>query len=250
MTPRFATLGDEELLRSIVTHPSVRKHTECDGAREFDPTAYTAHPKSRAILVEGGCWLLAALEQDAYGVHTCLLPECRGARAVAAAEMALEFTFVRTDATQLWTSVPENNRAALWFAHKMGFRDEYTRPGAWMQGGRAWAMTYLRLDIDRWVQGSERLREAGEWFHAQREAGGHAASHACDAMHDRYVGAAGALIVNGQIAKARHVYNRWARACGYQPFEVLDTDPVRLSIGDATVAMTEQGLIFEELAHA
>lgn len=239
---RFAGPGDEDLLRSIVLDPSVRAGAECDGAPEFDPTKYTQHPKSRAVLVDGGCWLMAALEQDAYGIHTCLLPEARGGVGLHLSAQALEFAFVHTDAMQLWTMVPANNPQALRFAHWAGFRDEYTRKAAWQQSGVRHAATYLRMDVDRWVQTSARMQLKGDEFHQRRDH----VSHAYDPMHDRYVGAAWEWIRAGQFEKAHHVYNRWARMAGYQPFEFVSMDPLAIDIGDARVALVGDELVFEE----
>lgn len=230
MTPRFAAPADDALLTSILMHPEVRRWVAHDGAPPFDPTKYTAHQKSFAVLVDGGAWLAPALEDRAYGVHTALSPRLRGARALAAAAAALEFAFVHSDAEQLWTMVPENNPQAMWFALRAGFRVHSRREAVWLSGGRLWPMHYLRLDVDGWVVGSASMRQVGQAFHAMLESHGHADPHAEDATHDRYVGYACTLALAGQVDKAHRIYNRYARACGYEPFEIVSRDPLRIDI--------------------
>lgn len=230
MTPRFATPADDALLTSILMHPQVRQWVSHDGAPTFDPTRYTAHPKSFAVLVDGGAWLAPALEDRAYGVHTALLPDLRGQRALDAAAAALEFAFLRTDAEQLWTMVPENNPRALWFALRSGFRAHSHRKDVWLAGGRRWAMTYLRLDIDSWIMASATMRQVGHAFHAMLESHGQPAEHGEDETHDRYVGFAYTLAFAGQADKAQRIYNRYARACGYEPFDIVSRAPLRINI--------------------
>lgn len=199
MNARFATPADDALLASIFAHPEVACWTSCDGAAAFDPKAYTAHPKSFAVIVDGGCWLCAALEQDAYGVHAAMLPECRGAAAVAAAEFALHLVFTRTDAEQLWACIPSSNKAAIAFAVHRGFRRQLVHASMWIKDGEAVAMELMRLDIDDWIQGAGLPDQT--------------AAH-------RYERSTTDMLLAGQADKAQHVFNRWARACGVTPMEV------------------------------
>jgi hypothetical protein len=254
---RFATPADDALLASICEHDQVRPACVQDGATPaFEPARYTAHAKSRAVLAFDdagqalGAWLMCALEQDAYGIHTNLLPSCRGRRAIETATAALQFCFIHTDAMQLWTCVPGCNRPAAWFAHHMGFRDEFTRAHVWLKDGQRWDMTYMRMDVDHWIQGSQAMQEVGERFHELRAAHGTPPNHGHDPIHDRYAGAAWMFIEAGQFDKAHHVYNRWARACGYQPLQYLSFEPLRIDIGDAVIHIDADAVSFEEKTHA
>lgn len=248
--PRFATPADDALLTSILMHPEVRRWVAHDDAPPFDPTKYTAHPKSFAVLVDGGAWLAPALEDRSYGVHTALSPRLRGARALAAAAAALELAFVHTDAEQLWTMVPENNPQAMWFALRAGFRAHSRRDAVWLSGGRRWAMSYLRMDVDGWIQGSAAMRGVGQAFHAMLESHGHAADHADDPTHDRYVGYATTLALAGQVDKAHRIYNRYARACGYEPFEILSRDPLNINIHSHVLQLRAGAVSILENEHA
>jgi len=256
MHARIATAAEDGLLAAICNTPEVLAWTAHDGAPPFDPTRYTASPKSFAVIVEDdaeplGCFLAPALEQGAYGVHTNLLPACRGARALEAAAVAVELAFVSTDAEQLWSMVPANNRRAAWFAHAMGMRDHSRRDGVWPSGGQRHAMAFVRMDIDDWiVRGS--LAEMGREFHrALVEQGGHV-DHGDDPVHDAYVGAAWAMTAAGNLAKGLRIYNRWARASLYRPYQVLGEEPLRIDIGSCVLRAVGRDFAIEheETEHA
>ena len=247
MTARIATPADDALLYSIVMHPDVRRWTACDGAADFDPRLYTAHPKSFAVLVDSGCFLAPALEQGAYAVHTNILPDARGTRAIRSGQEAMSLAFLSTDAQSLMSWVPASSRHALWFAHAMGFRDTFLREKMWLWGGSRYAMQFVRLDIDDWILQSDACRTAGEAFHCRLA--GHV-EHDPDPVHDAYVGAAWMMMSAGQTAKAQQVYGRWGRAAGYQPFEVLSLDPFVIDIGTCVLRMVEGEFQIEEKMHA
>ena len=246
MTARIATAADNELLTSIVMHPELRPWTAFDGAPDFDPDRYTkGETKSFAVVVAGGCILAPALEQYAYGVHTNLLPDCRGSKAIRAARGALEFAFLSTDAEQLWTMAPDNNPQARWFAAAMGFRAQFRREAVWLSGGQMHGMEYMRLDVDDWIQGGA-LRTMGEAFHQARIEQGAPPNHKPDAVHDDYVGAAWGMLAMGQYDKAQRIYNRWARGCGYHPFTLLSIDPLLVDIVDCILGINDDGSLAVE----
>lgn len=241
----LATPSDNELLESIMMHPEVRKWNACNGTPPFNPARYTAHPKSFAVLVDGGCFLAAALEKEAYAVHTNLLPTCRGRKAVEVGAEALNFAFLETDATQLVSMVPDNNPQARWFALRMGFRETFRREGVWRVDGRAYGMQFFRMDIDDWVLLGG-LAHVGQAFHAELHAQAPwLDEHPEDPVHDAYVGACSAMISLGKIDKSLTLYNRWARAAGYAPFTVISRDPLRLDIASCVLRIDDNNFIVE-----
>lgn len=259
MRARLAIPADDDTLKSIVMHPSVRQWNELDGPRvDFDPSKYTGARHSFAVVIEDklgavGCFLAFAIERCAYTIHTNLLPSCRGARATEAATAALEFAFTQTDAEQLWTMVPDSNQKALWFAHFCGFRNAYEREGVWKEGGALYAVQYLRMDIDDWVlepMHRERLAARGDLFHERLAGMGAEINHGKDAHHDAYVGAAWAMAAAGRINKGMWLYGRWARVAGYQPFAVLSEEPLRIDIGTCVLRVDDGEFVIEEPAHA
>lgn len=226
MHARRATAADHDLLSSIVLHPDVHA---TNGRGPFDPTRYTSEPYSFAVIVDGGCVLAAALEQAAYAVHINMLPGARGADAVRAARAVLHFIFTQTDAESLYTKVVGDNKAAVWFAHVMGFRDTY----------RAGATQFMRLDIDDWIAGDSQCQRDGAAFHA--EIGEHGLlSHPEDPVHDRFVGATRAMLGALLYPKAERIYGRWARQAGYEPIQFISADPVLLDIGNAVLQLDGQ----------
>lgn len=226
MQARRATGADHELLASIVLHPEVHA---TNGRGAFDPEKYTSEPFSFAVIVEGGCFLADAIEHAAYAIHTNMLPTARGAQALRAARNALAFAFTSTDAEVLYTRVAADHRAALWFAHGMGFRDVY----------RAGGSQFMRLDIDDWIVGDIGCREAGADFH--RAIGEHdLLTHEDDPVHDAFVGAARGMLEALQYPKAERIYGRWARQAGYEPMEFISADPVLLDIGNAVLRIDGQ----------
>lgn len=246
MTPRFATPADDALLTSIAMHPEVRRWTACDGAPAFDPSAYTAHPRSKAILVEDGCFACPCLEDRAYAVHTQFLPDVRGSEKLRRGLEALAFGFLNSDAEYLVTMVPDCNPRALVFAHAMGFRDTYRRANAFRSGGIDHGMQHLSLQIDDWVLQYQQAAQVGRAFHDQLAQAGEP-QHDEDPVHDAFAGAACLLIAAGQPDKATRIYGRWARAAGYQPFTVVDEG---LAFGDRVLHIQGNQFTFKEHANA
>lgn len=220
MTARFATPADDELLTSIVMHPDVHV---TNGNGPFDPTAYTAHPKSFAVIVEGGCFLADALEQGAYGIHTNFLPGARGANALRECADALRLAFTATPAEVLYTKVV-GSRGVTLFAQAMGFRNTFK------QGDTQ----FMRMDIDDWVLRDPKVEGLGKFFHHLL---GELATHDEDSVHDRFVGATWLMLSGLQYEKAERVYGRWARHAGYQPFHFISAEPPRIDIGTAVLTL-------------
>ena len=72
---------------------------------------------------------------------------------------------------------------------------------------------------------------------AKNEAGASSPIHDDDDAHDRYVGAAVAMIQGGQFVKAIHFYNRWAVLAGYATVSIIADNPVVIDIRDALIAV-------------
>jgi hypothetical protein len=253
MKARRATPDDNAILREVVMHPALRRRNAHDGAPAFEPAAYTAHSHSFAVIVEhdaggvAGCFLASAIEERAYGVHTNLLPTCRGAKGMEAAAAALEFAFLRTDAEQLVSMVPDSNAQALWFAHAMGFKDTYRCKEQWPQDGTRYDVQYLAMHIDEWIC---RLTtcELGERFHEVLRSKGAHIDHAPNHVHDAYVGAAWAMTAAGLLGKGVRVYGRWARATSFQPYVILSQAPLRIDIGTCVLRAENDEFLVEETA--
>ena len=249
MNPRIATPDDNDQLVSIMEHPAIKPWVSHDGARSFNPDDYTRHPKSFAVMVEGGCFLVYALEQSSYCVHTNLLPGFRGFKAIQAARKAFELVYLGTDAEQIWTMVPKCNPQAGWFAGAMGFRKQFERAQVWPHAGRKHDMAYFRQDVDDWIQAGH-TAPLGELFHSARAEQGAEPNHASDRVHDSYAGAAWGMFGCRQFEKGARIYNRWGRVAGFQPLTVLSTDPLRVDIHDCIVSADGASFAVERKANA
>ncbi len=67
-----------------------------------------------------GIWMFVPSNSYCYEVHTAILPWARGRMAITAAKMMTEWIWANTACVRIWTSVPDINREALWFAKRSG----------------------------------------------------------------------------------------------------------------------------------
>lgn len=241
---RIATYLDKPRLEEIICDPLLRTWTAFDGADpSVDVDRYLTIP-SFAVVGEEGCFLAHNIGKGRYVIHTNLLPEWRGTKALRAAREALRIAFLETDALELVSMVPENMPHALWFAHAMGFKTAFTRQGIWPAAGKWWPMTFVEMNIDDWIRQGH-CRDKGEWFHAKLED----KTHGPDKVHDDYVGATVEMISSGRTSKAVRTYNRWAKFALYEPIKVLSDDPLRIDIR-SHVLRVEEGNFNVEASHA
>jgi RimJ/RimL family protein N-acetyltransferase len=124
METRFKAVRteDEELVASILTHPTVLPHVIDDGVCALkgfiNPTMFWITVYDEGELL--GMFLSHPHNSVTYESHTCLLPNAYGARAVKAAHAYMEWMFKWTGCQKLITNVPEYNKLALRFARKVG----------------------------------------------------------------------------------------------------------------------------------
>jgi len=185
------------------------------------------------VLVEGGCFLANGVGSQTYQVHTHILPEARGATALVNAGLALMLAFLGSDAETFVTAVAENNLRAKWFTRAMGFRPMFVQPAKWLHRGKMWDLTHYSLGVDDWILQGQ-LAPIGKSFHEQLESLGHL-PHGEDHAHDCYVGAAVAFISAGKPHKAAKIYNRWARAAGYVPLDIVFSNPLVIDVREFTI---------------
>jgi len=206
---RIATPDDRMLLESLVNHPEVLPHVADDRSPSFDVTPYLGEPHV-ALIVEGGCFFGVWHGSGRVECHTCFLPEARGRIALTEGRKAIDFMFKQTNCFELVTRVPAINKAAEWYAKKMGFRLRFERPACWLKNGTAHPIRTYALDIDDWIMQGHCVVET-----------------TADPVLDCYAGAAGVLIHYGQIEKATFFYNRWALLTGYPTIESVTPEPVQ-----------------------
>jgi len=244
---RFATLADREQVEAVVNDPRLRLWNSFDGAPLCDARKYLTAP-SFAVLGDEGCFLARCIDPGRYVIHTNLLPHCRGADAIQAAQEALALAFLRTDARELLTMCPATAPQAKWMARRMGFQHLFDRARVWPSGGVLQGMGFYSLSLDEWVMAGH-CAAAGNAFHARLHGELGAPAHPHDPVHDAYVGAAVEMVRAGLVDKAIDTYNRWARFAMYQPVRVVSTDPLRIDIRDCVLRI-EGDQFFMEAAYA
>lgn len=192
---RIAAPEDRAFIESIIAHPEVERFVRHDAAPwPVDVSPYLV-PPHRALLFDGGCFLLVWQGHGRVECHTNFLPEHRGGEVVAAAREALEHVFLDTNVTSVVTKVPRNNLAADRFTRLMGFRLRFERPDAWIRNGERFPIRYYELDIDDWI------------------------GMAPGSVDERYADALARMIARGNQAKGVFIYNRWAQFAGVAAHE-------------------------------
>lgn len=225
---------DAARLNEVANHPDVRPFVGGEG--ELDLSSIVADPRNFALEVDGGGFIMQALERGIYEVHSLFLPEARG-QTVTAMQDGMRFMFCHTDCFRLLTLVPTGNIAAAALARKGGFSKWFERSTG----------DYLALDLDAWIAGASWADAYGAEFHEKLEAAKHASGsslpiHDDDPVHDRFVGMALAMARAGNAHKGIAAYNRWAAFAGYAPATLLSTTPVLVDVGDGLVTLDGERL--------
>lgn len=221
---RLATLTDKTRLEEICNDPSIRLWTSFEGAPLCDGLKYLTKP-SFSVIGEEGCFLASYLDPTRYIIHTNILPDFRGERAVKASQEALAIAFLQTDATELLTMVPSTIPHAKLHARRMGFRSLFVRKNLWPCNGHRYDVEFYSLSVGDWVADGG-CSASGAWFHDQLGE----TNHADDPIHDAFVGAAVEMVKAGNVVKALGTYNEWARLAMYEPVHVISTSPLRIDI--------------------
>lgn len=137
----FERSHDWELIKSIVTHPSVYSGISDDGsppAEQWNPKEY---PLVQFVIARDGneilgLWALAPQTSACWEVHTCLLPNAYGKRAHQAVMEFEDWVWNNTKAMRVVTDVPEYNRVALRFSLNAGLKQFGLNPKAYMKNGK------------------------------------------------------------------------------------------------------------------
>lgn len=228
------------LVNSIVNHPSIYESVRGPIDGPLDMSACIDNPLNVALFCERGGLIFAHVMPGLYEAHTNVLPEARGAGSIAIVREALHYMFTCTDAVEIITRCPEGNRAALALAKRIGGIFEFCAVQGWYRGRELIPADIYAMRIQDWMRDAPELPEMGEWFHRRLEhefqrIGRKDDVHPDDHIHDRYVGAAVAMIVGGQPDKAITFYNRFAAAANYAPISIVAREPLVIDIRNALV---------------
>lgn len=235
-----------ERINRIVNDPSVRPWVAMPHQGYIDLTPMVADLRNVLLMADGGGFFFHQQEPGIYEVHTQFLDTHRGENVIAAAQDAERFMFTRTDCIEIRSKVPEHNKAALGFARAMRYELQFERANAWPTHDGPVAVKYYARTINQWANHAPGIGESGHDFHEKLEAAKIAAGatspiHDDDPAHDQYVGATVEMFMAGQNAKALGFYSQWARFAGYGPIAVIAEYPTVVDIGDAILAVKDDG---------
>lgn len=112
---------DAEFVNRIVNDPTVRPFVGGDGESYIDLTAAVSDDKNHAMMGGHGGFLCTWSAPGTYEIHTFILPEGRGAAAIA---LALETRayLESIGATHLWTRVDKTMGNVRKFTLAAGFK--------------------------------------------------------------------------------------------------------------------------------
>ena len=232
-----------EKLNEIVNDPSVYQWV-CGSleGQYLDLSPAVADRRNVALMGEHGGVIFARHQMGYYEAHTQVLPSGRGAWTLAMVNDALRWMFTTTDAVEIVTRVPKGNYAARALTKAIHGVYEFTSHQGWVKGGQVISADIFALRIQDWIRTAPHLAERGAWFHERLEQEYHALGvsdqlHPDDESHDRNVGAAVEMFLNGQPHKAVVFYNRWAVMSGYAPIEIVTENPLTVDIRDAVLCI-------------
>jgi RimJ/RimL family protein N-acetyltransferase len=234
-----------DMLNEVINHPDVApwvRGTITDDRLDFSNAMV---PTNYLLMGEHGGVMFIQHQQGVYEAHTSVLPAGRGQWCVDMVNEALHYMFTKTNCMEILTRVPENNPAALGLVRSIHGQRLFRRDNGWFYDGKVVPADVWHLTVQRWMNNAPGLEAYGEWFHNKLE---HeyktkfkkeGISHDHDANHDRYVGAAVAMIIGGEVFKGVFMYNRWAVVSGFQTVEIIAANPVTIDMNESIIAIKD-----------
>jgi hypothetical protein len=130
---------DSAVIKSIFTHPKIWPHISDDACdiKTFEPVLHDSVYYLVPTINGVSCGVFMYVPQNAimYEVHSCILPEHRGAYSVNFAKESLYWMVSNTGCKKVITHVPEKNRLALAFAKRAGMTIEGVNRKSYQKAG-------------------------------------------------------------------------------------------------------------------
>lgn len=232
---------DPEPFNLIANHPEVRPWL--GGTEKIELAPLVSDVENFCFLTdsEKGGYVYHKKAAGLYEVHTLSLPDGRGREMLKARDASLAAMFLKSDALEIVTTIPDGNRGAdRWSAHA-GFREMYRREGAFPLMDGLVGASYRSLGHSDWVRLDPENRANGKRFHDSL----HQFvpdDHGEDPIHDAWVGATLSAIEHGNAGKAVALYNRWALHAGYVTIVARTFNPLVLDIKSCVLQYDGDGL--------
>ena len=138
---------DAEKIRATVTHTAIWPHVSDDSCSvETYAPPLVGFIWLEVVDVESlGVYLVHPHNFITYEIHTCLLPEARGAKARQAGALVLDWIFTNTPCLKVITQVPESNPLALRYAKRCGLVVEGNNRQSYIKNGNILDMIQLGI---------------------------------------------------------------------------------------------------------
>lgn len=240
---RMSRTMDASFLNLVANHPEVRPYLGGDGVLDLQDVVGNASNLA-AVTAEGG-FVAVAQGFGVYEIHSMFLPE-HGTAAIRAMLAATDYVFACSDAIELVTKAPRENRPAAGLARLAGFHQVFTTAIRLSAMQPSVAADFFSLPMDVWAMRSKRTKAVGAWLHqvfedVKRERHSTLGAHSDeDDAHLHAAGAAVLMAMNGLPRKAMEYYNRWALLTGYPPILLLREQPTVLDLDGVIVELRGQ----------
>lgn len=227
-------------LNPIINDPDVFRWVKGNFTGDYlDMSPVIANTDNVLLMGEGGGVLFVKHQLGLYEAHVQMLPEKRGGHTFRMVQEALHWMFTRTDAFEITTRVPKGNLGARALVRAIHGRLEFRLTEGWVIEDKAVYADVYSLTIQEWMKTAPGLVEKGQWFHhrLEEEFQKHKLPpdiHPEDPVHDRYVGVAVEMFLNGQRNKGVILYGRIASMAGYHPVHLEGN---LLDIGNALLML-------------
>lgn len=220
-----------EALNEIVNDPHVRPWV-APGNQPLDLSFQVANENNVCLVGEHGCCVFLKAMPGVYEVHTQVKKEGRGAWTNELTRACAHWMFLKTDAYEIMTRVPQGHIAAKAAAQNAGMKFDFTREKECLFRGHMIDVSIYSFRIQDWLASCpDGLTDVGRKFHDRlhQEAerlGVQDPAHDDDENHNLYVGAAVQMVRAGLPVKAALTYNRWAISSRHEPITLVSLSPV------------------------
>lgn len=131
-------LTDPDLIKVTITNPKIFPYVTDDGScakEDYEPNLESFIYVGIYAEEYLGLFVLHQHNHILYEVHTCLLPDAWGEKAIAAAKLLIKWVFENTNCKRLITNVPDNNPLAKRLAKQAGLKQFGINPDSFIKNG-------------------------------------------------------------------------------------------------------------------
>lgn len=135
---------DAKALNDVLNHPKVLPWVTFPGIDHLDATPVIADKRNILLKATDGFFLCTYEAPGVYEVHTQFYPWAKTKQSIADGLEAFQWGFSH-GIREVVTRVPQDNRAADWFARRMGMKFWFTNKNVWPTNNGLVDLTFYRL---------------------------------------------------------------------------------------------------------